>query len=344
MQLGRELKLHFTFGGLALVLILSGAVWHGIESAQADRWVGGGSAVGIVLGSIAAFIILFELLLWPRKRLRRYKLGPTRYWLAAHLWFGLATGPLAFIHAGFRFGGTFTSVLMYLLLFVLVSGIYGWIMQVVIPRWMLGNLPDETIHGQIDDVSVQNALDARRMLTVAFGPKPEGLTKLTNLDEAVSRLMGQRTRRNAITQEYEQIVVGALQRRGTVRGRSVVDGEFEVDVADSRVLWREYAAVVDPYLLRGIVGKKTPTPQNESVKLHTKQESIEYFSLLRQSCHPGSSKIIDHLERLGDQRRQFDSQKRAHRWLHSWIAVHASASIILGIMLIAHIILAIRYL
>jgi hypothetical protein len=343
VQLGRDLRLHFTLAGLALILILSGAVWYWIASVQANRWVGGGSTIGLVLGSIAAFIILFELLLWPRKRLRRHRLGPTRYWLAAHLWFGLATGPLAFLHAGFRFGGSFTTTLMCLLLFVLGSGIYGWIMQVVIPRWMLGNLPDETIHGQIDDVSVQNALDARRMLTVAFGPKPEGLTKLANLDDAASMLLGQRTRRNATTQEYEQIVVGALQRRGTVRGRSVVDGELEVDVADSRVLWREYAAVVDPYLLRGIVGIKSPAPRNETTNLQTKQESLEYFNLLRGSCDSGSEKIIDHLERLCDQRRQFDSQKVAHRWLHGWIAVHASASIILGVLLIAHIVLAIRY-
>jgi hypothetical protein len=146
---------------LASVLILVGWIWQ-FYLGPRDGSVSGSSLPGLVIGSIAAGIILFELLLWPRKKLRKYKLGRTKFWVAYHLWLGLACGPLAFIHSGFRFGGTFSTVLMVLLLLVLLSGVFGWIMQVVIPRWMLGNLPQETIPNQIDDVSLLSALESRQ--------------------------------------------------------------------------------------------------------------------------------------------------------------------------------------
>jgi len=255
----------------------------------------------------------------------------------------LATGPLAYIHAGYRFGGTFTSFLMWLLLFVLASGVYGWIMQIVIPRWMLGNLPSETITAQIDDVLIQNSLDARRMLTVAYGPKPEGLTKLTNLNEQSTSYKGNRTVRDPATGEYQQIVVGAVQRRGPQRGRSAMNTIQEVDPADARIVWNEFAALVEPFLLRSIPGLLVPAKKTEQEKLRTRQKTIEYFSLLRESCSASSASILDRLEELCEKRHQFDVQRKAQAWLHSWIAVHASASIILGVLLLTHIILAIRY-
>jgi len=154
------MHLHYGPIALATLLIVVGAAWQ-FSTGPKDQSVSGSSLPGLVIGSIAAGIILFELLLWPRKRLRKYKLGRTKFWVAYHLWLGLACGPLAFIHSGFRFGGTFSTILMILLILVLGSGVFGWIMQMVIPRWMLGNLPQETIPSQIDDVSLLSALESR---------------------------------------------------------------------------------------------------------------------------------------------------------------------------------------
>jgi len=363
--LARNFKLHAGWILIVITLIVGGASWQAVASQNAGRSVGGSSLVGIVLGSIAATIILFELLLWPRKKFRKYKLGPTRYWMAGHIWLGLASGPLAFIHAGYRFGGTFSSLLMYLLIFVLASGIYGWIMQLVIPRWMLSNLPSETISGQIDDVAVQNALDARRMLTVAYGPKPDGLTKLTNLDDATASLNLVRVAGQSFSKDtaQKQVVVGAVQRRGPSRGRSNLQSDFDVDPSDSSIVWKEYAAVIDVYLLNGIQGIRTrvarvATAQQQRIGHHAKvvhpsrdgvsqlqsyQKAKNWFSLLREGCSPSSSVILDRLEDFCDQKRQFDIQRRTQSWLHSWIAVHASISVLLGVLLVAHIILAIRY-
>jgi hypothetical protein len=354
MLLVRKLKIHIGPLLLAVILVVGLAAWQlwasrssgTIVSGSTVPGVSGSSLPGLVAGSIAASIIFFELLLWPRKRLRRFKLFPTKFWLSAHLWLGLATGPLALIHSGYRFGGTFSTTLMCLLLFVLASGVYGWIMQIIIPKWMLGNLPFETIGSQVDDVSIQSALDARRMLTVAFGPKPVGLTKLANLDEISAKMRGSSMVRDQDGQ-VRQIVVGAIQRR--VDHRSLLkmeNAEMEFHPLDGSEVWRQYASVIEPFLLRGIPFSKDKTNarSNRLSPLRTPRKTNDWFGLLRESCSLNAGTILESLEQLCEQRHQFNAQRRAQTWLHGWIAIHAGVSVMLGVLLITHIVLALKYL
>jgi len=341
----RKLKLHLGSIVLASLLVLGGAIWHAFYSYSSGRIASGSSLPGLTVGGIAAAIILFELLLWPRKKLRRWKLFPTKFWMVAHIWLGLATGPLAFIHSGYRLGGTFTTVLMCLLLFVLASGIYGWVMQMIIPKWMLGNLPYETIACQIDDVSIQSALNARRMLTVAFGPKPAGLRKLANLDSVSAKMNGAVASTDG-TKQVKAIVIGATQRRDSSRSRIEIDTESEFNANDGRELWRQYAAVIEPFILEGISrsgGEAILGKSGSQSPVRNRQKSVDWFSLLRESCSATALPIVDRLEELAVQRLQYDAQRRAHAWLHGWIAFHASVSVVLGVLLITHIILALRY-
>ena len=349
MLLVRKLKLHLGSIIFACALIAAGAFWQAWHANHANRSPTGSSLPGIVIGSVAAGIILFELLLWPRKWLRRFRLFPTKYWMVAHIWLGLATGPLAYIHSGYRLGGTFSTTLMGLLLFVLLSGIYGWVIQMVLPRWMLGNLPYETITGQIDDVSIQAALNARRMLTVAFGPKPEGLQKLPNLDSFASDMSGAVTVKKG-RKEVKAIVIGAVQRRDTKGLHIEVDSGSEFNAEDGRELWRQYAMVIEPFVLRGIplsYGEATSTQTQKETSLKspisTRQKMIDWFSMLRDSCSSSTQPIVNRLEKLTEQRLQYDAQRRAQSWLHGWIAFHASTSVVLGVLLVAHIVLALKY-
>jgi len=351
----RKLKLHIGSIVLAVALVVGGAIWQAWFSQQANRSPTGSSVPGIIIGSVAAGIILFELLLWPRKWLRRFRLFPTKYWMVAHIWLGLATGPLAYIHSGYRLGGTFTMILMGLLFFILLSGIYGWVIQMVLPKWMLGNLPYETITGQIDDVSIQAALNARRMLTVAYGPKPDGLRKLPILDNFASEMSGAVAVKNG-RQEVKAIVIGAVQRRDSKTSRNEIDAGIEFDAADGRELWRQYAAVIEPFMLRGIAlsygdvskthASKTQASQNDASfnsPVKTRQKMIDWFSMLRDSHSVTARPIVERLEKLIEQRLQYDAQRRAQSWLHGWIAFHASVSVVLGVLLVAHIVLALKY-
>ena len=42
------------------------------------------------------------------------------------------------------------------------TGLFGWYMQNLIPRWLIEAVPDETIHSQLDDLAEQLCADARR--------------------------------------------------------------------------------------------------------------------------------------------------------------------------------------
>ncbi|MFZ4470686.1 MAG: hypothetical protein ACOYOZ_15600 [Pirellula sp.] len=347
MLLARKMHLHYGPIALASLLIISGGVWQyslGTKESPAT----GSSPAGLIVGSIAAGIILFELLLWPRKRLRKYKLGRTKFWVAYHLWLGLACGPLAFIHSGFRFGGTFTTILMALLGLVLASGVFGWVMQVFIPRWMLGNLPQETIPSQIDDVSLLSALENRQMLTVALGPKPPNTGKLVALEDQLSALksgLSVSSMKQADTtpglDKSNAIVVGARQRRDPQRASFGQDLADDLNAADRIEIWKQYTLVIEPFLLKNIVPNNTRSTSRSPIG--NLQRTQEWFKNLQASCSDSAYPILMALQSTVEERLQFDAQRMAHAWLHRWIAFHAGISVMLGVLLIVHIIQSLRY-
>jgi|GEM_PF-6106312 len=149
---------------LLLSLLLIG--WYAIASWSRGSWLGGGSLPGLVLGTVAALIILFEMALWPRKLLRRMRLFPTRYWMSAHIWFGLACLPIAIAHSGLHWGGWLTTLLMWLLIVTVASGAVGLALQNIIPKWMLRQIPAETIH------LARSIRFPRRWLTTCSRPWP----------------------------------------------------------------------------------------------------------------------------------------------------------------------------
>jgi len=286
------------------------------QSLRAGEWLGGGSIAGLICGIAAAAVIVFEMLLWPRKILRRLRLIPAKYWLAAHLWLGIASLPLAVVHCGFHLGGWLPTILMIVFLLTIGSGLYGFAVQNILPRWMLNNLSAETIYNQIDYVSQQTVNDAERMLLVAGGesqsadPEPE-------LERAAEG----------------PVVVGAIRQAGRTRGRTVETRHLSAVREDSQQLWTALEEI-RPYLLGG-VGAETPVTEQ--------QQADVWFGKLRSVCQSESEPIINALEGMCDQRRQFDVQQTVHRWLHVWLPLHIAFSIAVTVLLAAHIWTALKY-
>ncbi|MFX7663247.1 hypothetical protein ABTJ72_18785, partial [Acinetobacter baumannii] len=90
----------------AVGLITAAALASVLRSGLAgEEWPSGSTAIGFGWGVVAAGIILFEMLLWPRKLLRSWRIGRVQTWMRAHIWLGLLVLPLALCHSGFRLGG-----------------------------------------------------------------------------------------------------------------------------------------------------------------------------------------------------------------------------------------------
>jgi hypothetical protein len=125
----------------------------------------GTSTAGFWCGVAAAFIILFEMLLWARKRwsfLKRW--FATRHWMFLHIWLGLLSLPLVIIHCGALFGGPLSAALLSLFLAVIASGVWGLCMQQMIPRKLLNEVAEETVHNAIDDLMRQHLQEADALL------------------------------------------------------------------------------------------------------------------------------------------------------------------------------------
>jgi hypothetical protein len=123
----------------------------------------GGTPLGLVLGTISLGIFVFAALLGVRKKLPFLPVGNVQRWLRAHIWLTLLTIPLILLHSSFRLGGPMTTTLMALYAIVMVSGIYGLILQHKLPTMMKESLPAEIVFEQIPNVRAQLCAAAEKL-------------------------------------------------------------------------------------------------------------------------------------------------------------------------------------
>lgn len=285
------------------------------------RWPGGGSLPGFTLGVLGGGIIVFEMLLWPRKLLRGWRLGRTKCWLAGHLWLGILALPLLLFHGGFHFAlgrSTLAAVLMWLLVLVVLSGLWGLVMQHIYPRKMLEELPAETIYGQIGHVLKQCRAEAAELVDVTCGP-----ASAVERDDDDS------------TQGRGFLVTAGTRRVGAVRGKTVETSEAWTRVPGATALRAFHDQVIAPYLEDKPTG---PAP------LDSQSRAVELFENLRKQVPEEAWGVVDRLAELCDQRRQFRLQQRWHWWLHGWLGLHFALSCAMFVLMIAHVVLALKFL
>ena len=141
----------------------------GSAASVKSRWPGGSSPAGLLLGS-------------PRQRHHAVRVPALaseegagladrlgRVWMRAHIWLGFLTVPLIVLHSGFSLGGQLSSLLMILFGIVIVSGIFGLVLQQFLPRLMLERVPAETIYSQIDYVAEQSYWNAEDLIEATCG-------------------------------------------------------------------------------------------------------------------------------------------------------------------------------
>lgn len=328
----QNLNLHLCWGIPSVCLVACLGGWYAMLSRGEGIWLGGGSLPGLVCGTISGGIVAFEMLLWPRKVFRRWRLIATKHWLAAHLWFGLASLPIAVIHSGFHLGGTLPSVFMVLFTLTIISGVYGWLMQHFIPQLLLSQVPAETIYSQIELVSRRNVADLHWLLVSALGPPPQDLAQGEN-GLVDSETHESRSTDNRSTQRRAAVVVGAVRDTGRVRGKTLRTTVMRADPRHANDIWHAFYEA-RTFMLHG---------HRQDDFFADQAKSSKYFSNLRRICGVDCAEIINSLEEYCNQRRQFDLQKRLQHWLTGWLPIHIGLSVSVSVLLIVHTITAIRY-
>jgi hypothetical protein len=304
-----------------LIATALAALWYFSASAARGEWLGGTSGPGFALGVAGGGICLFEFLIWPRKAyFRTWRIGKMTIWMRAHIWLGLLAVPLLLMHSGFALKSVWGTAAMVLFLIVIVSGVWGLIMQQYLPSKMLQEIPAETIHSQVAYVSRALADEGRRLVAATCGPLES--EKVDPAEAEAEAAAG-----------VEHFVVGAVRAAERVHGKvlkTLPAPAAPVPESESlRVFFRE---TVRPYLL----GQAARSP------LATAEGASEAFTRARAALPEGAHSALAVLEDSCYQRRQFEQQLRLHAWLHGWLLIHLPLSVALMLIMVVHAFLAMK--
>ena len=188
------------------------------------------------------------MLLWVRKKYRAVRVGRAKLWMKAHIWLGFLCLPLIVLHSGFRWwDGSLAGVLMFAFLGVIVSGVWGLVLQQYLPKLMFENVPAETIRSQIDDVLDSLLEESGRIVRMTCGR-----------DEP----RGRRPRRRGPSREKSFLVIGAVRESGPVQGKFLQTGQVR-RVPGSEPLLAFFEETVAPYL-RAKNGRGSPPGLGEA--------------------------------------------------------------------------------
>jgi hypothetical protein len=288
---------------LCVLVTLAALAWFGVESHGRSDWPGGSSLPGFTFGVLGGLIIVFEFLLWPRKKVRVWPIGSARLWLRAHIWLGLLSVPLLILHSGLRLGGTLSTVLMILFLVVIASGIWGLVLQNLLPRQML-DVPAESFYSQRDFLVTQLLGEADRLMTATCGTP-------TETTDAI---------------EMGRTVVSAVRFQGVqVPAAPITEAE------PLALFYREQVA---PFLRSGTAGDSSLASASRAAVL---------FRNVKLQIAPAAHEVADLLAGFCEQRRLWDRQARLHFWLHNWLWLHLPLSVLLVCLMLVHVYMALKY-
>jgi hypothetical protein len=301
------------------VVALAAIVWYGVTWALSSEMPGGSSLPGLVAGVLAGLLMLY-LFAYALRKVAPFSLWfrarPTAFWLAQHIWLGLLTIPLVLVHgARITQWPPLTTALMTAYAIVIVSGVWGLYLQQRVPTRLLQEVPDETIRSQIPELIAQLQAEADLLILAACGPPPEAAGS-HHLPVPLTR--------------HLDVVRAARSGKGTGL-LAVLPAE---PIPDTEALRRYFTEVVEPYLQQ--MGRSRS-------RLQLRARVEKDFRALRDRLPAGAQPIIDALHDLCNRRRQFDEQADLHDRLHLWVGFHLVLSVLLLVLLVAHIITALLY-
>jgi hypothetical protein len=297
---------------------LAALSWYGFTWAASSEQPGGSSLPGLVCGIVAGLLMLYLFSYALRKQpVFNVWFGrvQTNYWLRQHIWLGLLTVPLVAVHAArISHWGPLTIALICVYVTVILSGVWGLILQQRVPTRLLEDIPDETIRSQIPALTEQLRREAELLVLATCGTPP-----------------GSAPAEVPVTLKDHIAVVRAAR---TGRGTGLLAVLPTEPIPDTEPLRRYFHETLDPYL-RPDTGRRS--------RLFMRARIDKDFRDLKGRLPAEAQPVVEALHDLCERRRQFDEQTRLHSWLHAWIGYHLALSGALVVLLVSHIASAIYY-
>jgi Fe-S-cluster-containing dehydrogenase component/CRP-like cAMP-binding protein len=151
--------------GILATLLISAAVavaaWQfGFRQNLGGTWLNMRWVTGLVGLTGVAVVMTYPL----RKSVYRRRAGALRYWLLAHVYFGVLAGTVLLIHGGSHGGGLLTTTLMFSFDAVILTGLFGVFSYIVAPRIMTSIEGDPLL---IEDLEGRRAELRQELKTMA---------------------------------------------------------------------------------------------------------------------------------------------------------------------------------
>lgn len=135
---------HRRYRWLWIALLLCIVTGLGYAFIDQEPRPNGGSWYGYTLGTIGLGLIVWLSLLGIRKRKITEGAWSLKAWTSAHVYLGLALIVVGTLHTGFQIGWNVHTLAYFLMLLVIVSGIYGVIVYATLPSTLSSNRKEMT--------------------------------------------------------------------------------------------------------------------------------------------------------------------------------------------------------
>jgi len=112
----------------------------------------GGSIYGYVTGTIGVLLILWLTMLGVRKRAISAGRWSLKSWTSAHVYLGLSLIVIATLHTGFDFGWNIHTLAYALMMFVILSGLFGIAAYATLPQELSANRGETTQIQMLDNL------------------------------------------------------------------------------------------------------------------------------------------------------------------------------------------------
>ncbi len=316
---------HRRWGVATALLSAAFTLLYAVYAALTPGGSRGGTAMGILFGSLAFGVFVFECLLSLRKKYPASPAGRVQTWLRAHIWLGVLATALVLFHTGFRWGQGLAAGIMWLYLIVTLSGVLGMILQTTLPRRMTRLVTRETLYDQIPSVikSLRREADERvEFVTADLGvedPEPDRIWaggRKYYFDESQKKSAAEKVE---------------AERRKRKASPQLATGE-------------ESAAALKTHYLREVRPYLAADPPVICQQLFRDAASLAaYFRRLRILVPENAHPVLADLESICDERRQLAIQKRLHEYLHGWLYAHVPLSFALLILTTVHAVMSLWY-
>lgn len=289
----------------------------------------GGTVLGLSFGIAGTAVIIFECLLSLRKRFPASPFGRAKTWMKGHIWLGLLSFLLILFHSGWHWGRGIAGLLMWMFLFITLSGVLGLILQHYLPRRLTELVARETVYEQIP-LTIRD-LRAEADERVEFITADLGILEVSEPEPVGTfHAGGVKFHFDAEQRKSAQEKIDAEVARRKSSPQIPVEKEF------SEALRLQYIEEIRPYLQR------SPSAEERNF-FHSAAAVTAYFRRLRTLMPVSAHEVLTDLEEIVEERRQLAVQERMHLWLHSWLLVHVPLSMALLVLIAAHAIMTLRY-